>query len=275
MWGTRIERSVTALVHALFEAFHPEHITELYYGRWLMEERSKYHAVIEGVRAQGGSHEDAAAAIRHGWQAAGEEASRLGTALHLHAELDANGVPTAVSRELRKEAEQLDAFLRSDFVAALGLQPYRTELAVAWRFEGRAVSAGQIDILYRSRDGDVVMIDFKRVASQHSLQPWASSYGRYGMPPVEEVPDARFWRYSLQMSLYNVMLKQVLHMRTRGCGRVSVFVCLAPPDRLMASIAMTACTCCGCIATARHTNSCVSPISGITRIRSSPTSISV
>ena len=120
-------------------------------------------------------------------------------------------------RELLREVQQFEAFLQSGFVRDAGLRPYRTELAVAWRTDGHAVSAGQIDCLYQSSGGLVTMVDFKRVSSRHSLQPWASSYGKYGKPPVAELPDAPFWRYSLQLSLYNVMAKQA---RARVC-RVS------------------------------------------------------
>ena len=158
----------------------------------------------EDVRERGGSDADAAAAIRRGWEQLGQEASRLGTALHLHAELHANGVVSVTDAplELQREAEQFGAFLRSKFGARL--QALRTELAVAWRAEGgRAVTAGQVDCLYKDSEGCVIMVDFKRVASKHSLEPWARAFGgAYGRPPVELLPDTPFWRYSLQQSLY-------------------------------------------------------------------------
>lgn len=209
-WKVCVPRSVTAIVGSLFERFDPAGCAGEYYERWARDSRSPYHAVIRHVRAHGGTDADAAAAICQGWERLGGEASRLGTALHLHAELNANGVPANAPAELSKEVEQFDAFMRSDFVRAPDLRPFRTELAVAWCADERAVTAGQIDALFRSRDGLVTMIDFKRVASKHSLQPWASAFRHaYGRPPVALLPDTPFWRYSLQQSLYNVMLKQV------------------------------------------------------------------
>lgn len=187
----------------------PERCILRHFARWARDPQSRYHKTIRHVRERGGTDEQAVAVIRQGWAALGEDASRLGTAFHLHAELAANRVADDVPRELRKEVEQLEAFLRSDFVQGAGLRPYRTELSVAWRVDGHAVSAGQIDMLYQSRDGGFTIVDFKRVASKHSLKPWASSYGKYGEPPVEDVPDAPFWRYSLQQSIYAVMAKQV------------------------------------------------------------------
>ena len=197
----------------------PERCTLRHFARWARDPQSKYHQTIRHVRERSGTDEQAAAVIRQGWAALGEDASRLGTAFHLHAELAANRVAADVPRELRKEVEQFEAFLRSDFVQSAGLRPYRTELSVAWRVDGHAVSAGQIDMLYQSRDGGFTIVDFKRVASKHSLEPWASSYGKYGKPPLEEVPDAPFWRYSLQQSLYNVMAKQVVaRVQRQSCA---------------------------------------------------------
>lgn len=223
---------------ALFETFDPEGCTRAFFDRWARDPQSKYHETIQQVRERGGTDEEAAAIIRQGWATLGSEASRLGTALHLHAELVANRVAAQVPRELHQEVGQLQAFLRSKFVTDAGLTPYRTELSVAWCVDGHAITAGQIDCLYQSSDGLVTMVDFKRVSSKHPLDPWTRAFrGAYGKPPVEELPDTAFWRYSLQQvapthhqsgplatlpaliaqcrfssasqSLYNVMLRQV------------------------------------------------------------------
>ena len=300
VYGQAVQRSVTALVGALFEAFDPERCTEQHFERWARDPQSRYHAQIEGapslpfsflslglclcprprrctltvtlaltrcedVRERGGSDADAAAAIRRGWEQLGQEASRLGTALHLHAELHANGVVSVTDAplELQREAEQFGAFLRSKFGARL--QALRTELAVAWRAEGgRAVTAGQVDCLYKDSEGCVIMVDFKRVASKHSLEPWARAFGgAYGRPPVELLPDTPFWRYSLQQSLYAVMLKQVrieaatpmvicMGMSMLRCHWPILPVCVG---RRMASTAVTASICCGSMRTATRTSS--------------------
>ena len=303
VYGQAVQRSVTALVGALFEAFDSERCTEQHFERWARDPQSRYHAQIEGVpslsllpflflslglglcprpcrctltvtlaltrcedvRERGGSDADAAAAIRRGWEQLGQEASRLGTALHLHAELHTNGVVSATDAplELQREVEQFGAFLRSEFGARL--QALRTELAVAWRADGgRAVTAGQVDCLYKDSEGCVIMVDFKRVASKHSLEPWARAFGgAYGRPPVELLPDTPFWRYSLQQSLYAVMLKQVrieaatpmvtcMGMSMLRCHWPILLVCVG---RRMASTAVTASICCGSMRTATRTSS--------------------
>lgn len=209
VWGTAVDRSVTALVSALFETFDPERCTLASFERWARDPQSKYYDTIERTRASGGTDTEAAAAIRLGWADLGAEAARLGTALHLYAELVLNGVAASVPSELSKEVEQFEVFRRSAFVRDAGLVPFRTELSVAYRDGPYAVTAGQIDCLYRARDGRMFMIDFKRVAAKHSLLPWERHYNKYGSDPVDAVPDAPFWRYSLQLSLYNVMCVQV------------------------------------------------------------------
>ena len=200
--GSTVERSVTSLVGALFDdAFDPDNYISQNFARWAQDPRSKYHQAIQETRQRGGTDDEAAAAIRDCWAALGKEAAQLGTALHLYLELLANRVHSAVPHKLRTEVGQFEAFARSDFVCRTGLQPYRTELTVAWREPGRAVSAGQIDLLYRARNGLVTMVDFKRIASKHALVPWARAFGgAYGAPPVDELPNTPFWRYSLQLS---------------------------------------------------------------------------
>lgn len=199
--GSPIDRSVTAVVSALFEPFDPERCVAMYFSQWAGNSQSKYCTTIQQVRERGGTDAEAAAIIREGWETLGKDASRLGTALHLYAELDANRVVSDVPLGLRREVEQYEAFLQSAFVCDYGLQPYRTELAVAWCDAGRAVTAGQIDCLYRSRTGVITMVDFKRVSRHHLLTPWARGFGdAYGKPPVDELPDTPFWRYSLQQS---------------------------------------------------------------------------
>ena len=184
---------------ALFEAFDPVGCTDAWYDKWKRDPNSKYHALIHRVLERGGTDEEAALAIRARWHDVGSEASRLGTAIHLYAELRANRVSVDVPNELLKEVQQLNSFLRSSFVRDAGLQPYRTELAVAFRVEGRAVTAGQIDALYRGAAGEYTVIDYKRVAAHHALQPWATAFrDAYGKPPVDLLPDTPFWRYSLQ-----------------------------------------------------------------------------
>lgn len=108
-------------------------------------------------------------------------------------------------------------FKASKWATDLGLRPYRTELCVGWRAGGRSVSAGQIDALYVDKAGLYYLIDFKRVESKNILDPKKPATkrgfkGACGLPPIDHVPDTHYQHYSLQTSIYNLMLKQT-------CGR--------------------------------------------------------
>ena len=115
--------------------------------------------------------------------------------------------------EIAKEIAQFEAFKASDFYTSRGLRPYRTELCVGWRHDGRSVSAGQIDALYVDKDGLYYLFDFKRVAKNHKLDPEEVGFraGRdadpaCGLGPMAHLPDTHFQKYSLQTSIYNLML---------------------------------------------------------------------
>ena len=104
---------------------------------------------------------------------------------------------------------QYEAFKASAFACERGLTPLRSELCVAYRGDdGLVACAGQIDALYRDTDGRVYLFDFKRVDPKHKLVPTARGFkGARGKGVAAHLPDAHYWRYSLQTSAYNVMLR--------------------------------------------------------------------
>lgn len=120
--------------------------------------------------------------------------------------------------EISKEVSQFEAFKSSPWATSRGLRPVRTEVCVGWCADGRSVSAGQIDALYVDKDGLHYLFDFKRVAKKHKLDPnekgFAPGKGKVhacGLGPMAHLPDTHFQRYSLQTSIYNLML-----MNTHG-----------------------------------------------------------
>ena len=93
------------------------------------------------------------------------------------------------------------------------LKPVRTELCVGWRANGQSISAGQIDALYVDKHGRHYLFDFKRVANNHKLDPKAKGFTpgpgtppACGLGPMAHLPDTHFQKYSLQTSIYNLML---------------------------------------------------------------------
>lgn len=139
----------------------------------------------------------------------GVEASRLGTALHAYCEFDCNDQEYPYNPEITREIEQYESFKRSSFVTERKLIPYRTELNVSYGFRDSInVCAGQIDCLYVDCNQKYYIVDFKRVASKHALDPKEMGFrGECGVPPVAgHIPKTHYQSYSLQTSIYNVML---------------------------------------------------------------------
>ena len=208
-WGQLVTRSVTGIVACAFDSFDPVVCTNKYFDRWSSDPESEYFALIERVRAAGGDDKYAISCIHSEWRERGQEASRLGTVLHRYCEFDCNNSPVTPPAELQQELTQWFAWKRSTAVRESELCPFRTELTVAWRVGDTVVTAGQIDALFTCKHGYVYMVDFKRVASKHALDPRELGFGgRTGIGSVAHVPDTQYQRYSLQQSLYCVMLKQ-------------------------------------------------------------------
>ena len=217
VYGEKIDRSCTGVVGSYFAPFDPVANTNKFYAGWQREydrgnTAHKYYAIIHDTLERGGDHDDAAAAIRASWEAEGAKAARLGTLLHLHCEYDLNADALAPDAEIWNEIEQFNEFKASTWVQDLGLRPYRTELCVGWRVGGQSVSAGQIDALYIDEAGLYYIIDFKRVKHTTILDPDKAATrqgfkGARALPPISHVPDTHYQHYSLQTSIYNLMLR--------------------------------------------------------------------
>ena len=83
------------------------------------------------------------------------------------------------------------------------LRPYRTE----WRiFSRRCNVAGSVDmVFYNERTGALDIYDWKR-----SKEIKCDGWGRYATHPLlkeDEIPDANFYKYSLQLAAYRYILE--------------------------------------------------------------------
>jgi thymidylate kinase len=223
--GQRVPQSATSLVASCFPAFDAAAVVAAHYSSWRHNKASPYHRVIRDVHAAGGADGDAALAIRQGWLVRGQAASSLGTSLHSYCEHVVNGLPVSSPCGHEREAAQFAQLLQGQ--TELGtVVPFRTELIVAHRCGGRVVCAGQIDALFRNAAGDLLLVDYKRTCKHSALRPDAIGFdGACGVWPVEGVADTPFQRYSLQVSLYAVMLLQT-HMIDVG-DRLFI-VCMHP-----------------------------------------------
>ena len=216
-WGKRVMRSTTAVLADFFETVIPHELVDRYAETWLKDPQKRWHSFMLEHVGGGGTFADAKTALLAHWVQIGEQASELGTLMHLHCEYDANGEALPPDPRIEKEIAQYDAFKRSEWFVSRGLEPYRTELCVAYRHKGTNVCAGQVDIVYRGTRGEYAgqhfLVDFKRVKREHALDPEERGYtDRHGVERTAllglgHVPDTHYARYSLQTAVYNVMLE--------------------------------------------------------------------
>ena len=162
--------------------------------------------------------------IKQMWQAKGDEAARLGTLMHEHieyfyndalAEWDAlRGAPRL--QEIGPELEQFQKF-HAGVVHRKGYVPYRTEWCV---FDEVHKISGSIDMTYQvsADDPDTLMIyDWKRTAALKD-----SNHFQCGKAPLDHLPDAKFWHYSLQLNIYRYILETFYGKKIEGMVLVAM-----------------------------------------------------
>jgi hypothetical protein len=176
---------------------------------WRANKRSKYHHMVVDR-----TDDEARGAIKRTWV----EANELGKALHarLEANLNDDDVP-----DPRTDAEWDKLQVALAEKQECGWAPLRSELSLFYTnaTDKVAVCAGQIDALFNDADGDLVIVDLKRTA--HDLQETARPFGgkTCAAKCLAERYANDFTRYSLQTSIYAVMLEQRLGRAVRPENR--------------------------------------------------------
>lgn len=166
---------------------------------WRRNKRSKYHHVVDGL-----NDEDAAGRLKEIWN----DANRLGKQLHARLEAYVNGSPTQADKETDVEFEGVKRAV-DDAALTFGWSPYRAELSLFWTdSEGKPTVCGQADALFCTADGALVVCDLKR--TEHDLSIGKIPYGDVACaaPQLEHLYANENCRYSLQTSIYCVMLHQ-------------------------------------------------------------------
>jgi len=214
--GKAVHRSVTGLVHSLFEPFNGNLIVSKHYASWKERDDPRYKPFIEQATNESGlvDDEQAKRLIVQSWTNEGKKASDLGTKMHLYAEQvlnwnEADGTPRPTPHEdVSAEGVQFDAFMASDFVKERELEPIRTELTVFYMRGGVVVTAGQIDALFRSKKTQqYYIIDWKRIKPDKRIDAAARAF-RNGLGFASSIPDTQHYQYSLQTSIYSLMLRE-------------------------------------------------------------------
>lgn len=188
--GEVLPTSVTSMIKAHVPEFDGPKIIAQNYDKWSRDPFSEYFQFFVRHRTR----EEVTNAILNKWASAGHD----GTAMHTWIELYLNGV---APEPTTPETIQFQRWFETDLFAKK-IQMKRTELCVWWE----DVCGGQIDGLAEI-DGELCTLDWKRVAPKHSIQPDARVF-QYCTGPIKELPYIKFVEYSLQQSMYQVMLHQ-------------------------------------------------------------------
>ena len=173
---------------------------------WRANASSKFHPLVEGV-----TDEEAVSNVLGLWDANRD----AGTAMHALFEDTLNGT---TPDEAGYEVEMAQFRAAMDELGVQGMTPVRTELSIfANGPEGRAVIAGQIDLLVKDEDGDYHLVDYKRTAND--LRPHAPCWGKrfLGNLPLND-----HHKYSLQLSLYAQMFWQQTGERILSCRLLQI-----------------------------------------------------
>ena len=86
-----------------------------------------------------------------------------------------------------------------DVVEKNELIPYRTEWSI---FDGEIDLAGQLDMLFKKKDGSFVLYDWKRVKEIKKTNP----YGEHGFGVLSDVSHCNYYHYSIQLNIYKKIL---------------------------------------------------------------------
>ena len=191
---SRIRISVTGLVHAPFPHFDADAVLARMSSQ---KKQAKYQTT---------DHE----AIKAGWAALGEAASRLGTKMHAAVEIYFNTGIVSADPEIGPEMEQMRRFLRNE-VEPRGIRAYRTEPTIFAEPGGSVSLAGSVDFLGVDGRGDYWIMDWKR--SKEIKQSAKGFYGYGEEPPFDRMENVNHVHYSLQLHTYRYLFERYYGLR--------------------------------------------------------------
>lgn len=218
--GVQMRRSVSGVVHSCFPQFDSEATIAKYFDSWKADPASKYHQLIRYLAlVEKQDDEGQRRAIASLWKAGGDEASEAGTALHAQIESYLNDESDDGSGERQKVDFQQFLAFKEDFGRGRPVRPYRTEWSV---YDEEAGVAGQIDSLWETEDGSLLMVDWKRCSPAgkkpsdplQTLGPDVPSFrGERGLGLCAELPNTKFFHYCVQQNLYKFIVERHYGLR--------------------------------------------------------------
>lgn len=142
------------------------------------------------------------AEIQERWRLNAKESCDFGTKVHSICE------DVLLGREIRERNPVSEKETKTFRVAENVARTFRQKVDVLGVekivFDERLGLAGTVDFLARSRkNGKYLILDWK---TNKEIET-ENKYGKFGLPPLGDIPDCNFWHYALQLSAYQFMLK--------------------------------------------------------------------
>jgi len=191
--GVSIDSSVTTFVHKKFPKFDAIKVSKMLVKKHFENDKSPYYNMTEEQ-------------IRKSWTDLGTKSSVAGTHLHNAIEYYYNDVKDRIKSEILDciEWKYFESFL-ADFP---NLKAYRTEWEI---FDTDLNLAGSIDMVFKDENGDFWIYDWKR-----SKEIKNSNDFETGFEPLDHLPNANYWHYSLQLNIYKRILETKYDIHIKG-----------------------------------------------------------
>lgn len=177
--------SVTTFIKKFFHPFDPDEVLEKYYEKWQREEHDTYFNL---------THEQ----IKNIWELAGTESAELGTYLHAQIEKFLNG-------DEYDHVHEMDNF--KEWLEETGLTPFRTEMTI---YSEELKLVGNVDLLAIDKNGQFVIVDFKRTLPAKTSAFGKKCKGGLNLPHTDES------KHILQLNIYRHILETEYGFRIGG-----------------------------------------------------------
>lgn len=129
------------------------------------------------------------------WDKVGYEARILGTRLHKMIEDYYDG------KDITYDNSDIDFQYFINYNNCVKIEPYRSE----WRiYDKRLKLAGSIDMVYKYPNNELSIVDWKRSKEIKTENKWQNA----STECISHLPDANFWKYSLQLNCYRKILER-------------------------------------------------------------------
>ena len=177
--------SCTGFIHKFFPHFDPDAVIAKMMSSPKWKSSKYYGKTAKEIKAE--------------WNSNGAAASGAGTAMHLAIEQFLHGHPEIIEPSTFQTREW-KYFMNFWNDVSGDLVPYRSEWEV-WSEEYKL--AGSIDmVFYRKSDDSYVIYDWKRSKEIKMENSWEN-----GKAPLDHLPNANYWHYTLQLNTYRWFLE--------------------------------------------------------------------